>query len=825
MHDASHSAGQLRLHGQHLVDTTTDLLCFGSEPIAQSQDPPLLWIIGSPDEEIAHLGRGDACRASVPDPSSWADEAWRKRDALDDRPHEPPGQKVLLNQAREKQRGAHTLFHGFEHDQRVVGDEAFRPRRRQSESVEKQRPLMVGAVDERGAQQVMGLANFVPHGEIRRAYDPEALRRQPLRLETGPVAAPSPQGGIDAVARQIGKPFLNTDLQTVPERTGRQPGKLRREPLARKSGVDADDDRLPRRAVGEAGDRRIEARRRLVKMLRKSERFRSRHHAVSAAPEQQDPKLGLKFSDPHAYRALRHAKLAGGRTIAALAGRRLQRAQSREGRQTLHASLLKSLMRRRKPYRWVQRRPAGYGSDRMDLRLKRKPARPSAQDLRFPAWFLAAIAGLLCSSLAAPPALSSTGTAVPRPADESAAWVATWAASPQGAGPNGPPQFVNQTVRLVVHTSVAGRAARIRISNIYGDQPLEIGAAHLARYRGGGAIEPAGERALLFRGNPRAVVPAHGTLISDPTDIHVPSEADLAVSIYFPKRAAASTLHVLALQTSYVSPPGADWSASTRFDGGRKIHSWPFLSAVEIQAPAPAAAVVAFGDSTVDGDGSSLDSNRRWPNLLAHRLLRAGIPLSVVNEGLIANRLLRGASPAMRQQFGDIPGEAAVDRFARDVVRQAGARCVIIRLGTNDLGFAGSFTPASETVTARDLISGYERLRSLARRNRLIVIGTTIPPFKGTTLARGFHSDAKEAVRRQVNRWLRRSGQFDGLIDVDRILADSSDPAKLLPAYDSGDHLHPNDEGYRAIADAVPLSLLAARCERKSGSAQMVRSG
>lgn len=405
--------------------------------------------------------------------------------------------------------------------------------------------------------------------------------------------------------------------------------------------------------------------------------------------------------------------------------------------------------------------------------------------------------------------LAAGGAGATRHADN---WVVTWAAAPQQPPDDQAQHFTGQTLRLIVRTSLGGRTPRVRISNLYGSTPLRIEAAHLALRASEADIDPATDRPLLFHGKPAVLIPPHGEVLSDPVRLDLPPEADLAISLSLPSGVVGSTTHVLAKQTNYVSSQPGDRTGAAHFPVGRKLRSWPFLAAVEVRVARPAAAIVAFGDSLVDGDGSTADRNQRWPNLLAHRLLANGEPLAVVNEGIIANRLLRGIAPEMRKEFGGIPGEAGTERFERDVLAQPGVRCVIVRIGSNDLGFPGAFTPAAEAVSANDLIAGYRRLIARARQRGLFIFGTTIPPFEDATLAPGLYSGGKDAVRQQVNDWIRRGRAFDGIIDFDRMLRDPARPSRLQPRYDSGDHLHPNDEGYRALADAVPLSMLWPRC-------------
>lgn len=407
-------------------------------------------------------------------------------------------------------------------------------------------------------------------------------------------------------------------------------------------------------------------------------------------------------------------------------------------------------------------------------------------------WLATVSIGLTVSVTAAAAALPRTD------------WVGTWAAAPQPPMPGTIDRYRDQSLRLIVHVSAGGSQVRIHISNRYGNAPLTVGAAHIARRTTGADSDPASDRALTFGGRTSVTVPAHATVLSDPASLEVPALSDLAVSLYFPTAAETTTVHILAQQTSYVSRPG-DVTAAAHFPVAQRIDSWPFLAGVDIVATPTVFAVVPFGDSTVDGDGSTPDANRRWPDALAARLQQAGRNVAVLNEGLIGNRLLHDSPGG--STFGAALGESGLARFQRDALDQPGAKVVIVRIGGNDLGFLHALAPSGETVDANGLIGGYRRLITLAHQHGLSIMGTTIPPFENATL-RGYYTPAKEAMRQQVNAWIRTGGEFDATLDFDRILLDPNQPARLLPAYDSGDHLHPNDAGYRAIAAALPLATL-----------------
>jgi len=417
---------------------------------------------------------------------------------------------------------------------------------------------------------------------------------------------------------------------------------------------------------------------------------------------------------------------------------------------------------------------------------------------------------LLVPALAIPgpthPAMASSGSGE----QDNRRWIGTWATAPQPFLPGTLRNFHNRTVRLIVHTSAGGTRVRIRISNTFGDRPLTIGGARIARRAAGADVDSTSSRTLAFHGRSSTTVPARSTVVSDPVELDAPALSDLAISLYLPDSTAATTSHALALQTSYVASDPGDFTANARFPAAETITSWPFLTGVDVEASPNGAAIVAFGSSTTDGDGSTADANRRWPDVLAERLQKAAVrggEVGVLNQGIIGNRLLKDSPPQARARFGEALGQAGLTRFERDVLGQPGVRYVIIGLGINDIAFPGVFTPPTERVSARDIIGGYGRLIARAHRAGIRVIGTTITPFEG----RDSYTPDKEVVRRAVNSWIRDSAAFDVVVDFDAVLRDPSRPTRLLPAYDSGDHLHTNDAGYTAMGKAIPLALFEGR--------------
>jgi lysophospholipase L1-like esterase len=359
---------------------------------------------------------------------------------------------------------------------------------------------------------------------------------------------------------------------------------------------------------------------------------------------------------------------------------------------------------------------------------------------------------------------------------------------------------------------------RIKLSNTYGEQPLRIGGAHIARRSAGADIEPSSDRTLLFQGSRATTIAPRSMVTSDPVEFDVPALSDLAVSLFLPEPTETRTSHSLARQTSYVSPESGDATAAVKFPAGKTIQTWPFLTGVDVEVSDRGIAIVAFGSSLTDGDGTESDTNRRWPDVLAERLQKAAggkAEVGMLNEGIIGNRLLYDSPQKADNPFGAALGEAGLTRFERDVLAQAGVEYVIVGLGINDILFpAFPFTPANEVVRADDIISGYRQLIVRAHKKGVRVIGTTNPAFENSAfegLVAAFYTSEREATRQKVNDWIRSSGEFDGVVDLDEVLRDPDHPSQLLPAYDSGDHLHPNNAGCVAEGNAFPLELFHER--------------
>ncbi|MEU7949388.1 SGNH/GDSL hydrolase family protein [Micromonospora taraxaci] len=394
------------------------------------------------------------------------------------------------------------------------------------------------------------------------------------------------------------------------------------------------------------------------------------------------------------------------------------------------------------------------------------------------------VAALLCVPLAASPALARTRHDPAAGADGH--FAVTWAASAdrQGAGP------AERSYRLVVRTSVGGDALRIRLTNAFGEHPVTFASAYAGLQRQGAELVRGSNRRLTFGGQPSVTVPAGETVLSDPLTGRLAAQSNLVVSLHVTGAQGPTSGHGMAMQTSYATAGDhvAEEAATNWTD---TMTAWYWLDAVSVRTSTAISSVVALGDSITDGWASSTDANRRWPDYLSRRLQAApDSPVKgVANAGISGNKVL-----------ADGAGEAALHRFDSDVLSHPGASTVFVYEGINDI-------KAHTGVTVDDLTAGYRQLAERAHAAGRCVVGATVTAFKGWPE----YDAAGEAVRQGVNEWIRHSGVFDAVIDFDRITRSPYDPRALLPFFDSGDHIHPNDKGMQAMADAVDLAAL--RCD------------
>lgn len=399
-------------------------------------------------------------------------------------------------------------------------------------------------------------------------------------------------------------------------------------------------------------------------------------------------------------------------------------------------------------------------------------------------------------------------------------WVGTWATAvqaprviqlPPGPTPAAAPPaaagqpaavtgFNNQTIRQIVRTSIGGSQARVTFTNAYGTEQLTIGAAHVAVRDKDSAIVAGSGKALSFGGRPSMIIPPGASILSDPVSVAVPVLGDLAIDVFLPgdtsKGDSPLTLHVGAWQTNYVSTSG-NHAGATSFPVQTTTASYFFLARVDVTAPQGVTSIVTFGDSITDGTNSTPNTNNRWPNHLAKRIMAAGgATFGVLNGGISGNRVL-----------SDGLGVSALQRFDRDALGQPGVTHVVVLEGINDVGLSAGLIPGlpkrDPPPTAEDIIQGHLQLIARARLRGLTIYGATMTPYEGAR----YWTPEGEKVRQAFNQWIRTSKAYDAIIDFEAALKDPQNPTKFLPKYDSGDHLHPSDLGYQVMADTVDLAL------------------
>ena len=377
-------------------------------------------------------------------------------------------------------------------------------------------------------------------------------------------------------------------------------------------------------------------------------------------------------------------------------------------------------------------------------------------------------------------------------------WVGTWASSPQlGDTANAPPEpgFKDSTLRQIVRVSLGGKKLRVRFSNAFGKDPLTFTSAHVAVSAGASAIQPQTDKQLSFNGSPSITIPAGALMVSDPLSFDLPALSDLAVTIHLNDAPAAITAHPGSRTTSYLQ--SGDEVTAAELPKAATVEHWYFLNGVDVSGGASSASIVTLGDSITDGAKSTTNKNGRWPDALARRLQqnKGTAQIAVLNEGIGGNRLLRDGS-----------GPNALARFDRDVLAQSGVRWLIVLEGINDLGTrANARTRGEQAATLEQMIGAYEQIILRAHAHNIRVYGATILPYEGAF----YFTPEGEADRQAINKWIRTSGKFDGVIDWDAATRDPQHATRLSAAADSGDHLHPADGGYQIMGDAVDLKLFA----------------
>jgi lysophospholipase L1-like esterase len=385
--------------------------------------------------------------------------------------------------------------------------------------------------------------------------------------------------------------------------------------------------------------------------------------------------------------------------------------------------------------------------------------------------------------------------ALATPASAADQWVAAWSAPPDQDGP----ALAGKTIRQIVRPSVAGASVRVRLSNLYGATAATIGPVRIAKHAGAAAIQLATDRAITFGGKSTVTIAQGADALSDPVAFPLVAFEQVAISLYVVD-GKVSTLHGVGMQTAYIA--NGEVTAAAKLETSETDTSRYFLTDVEVAARSDARTVVVIGDSITDGVGSTLDSNRRWPDQLAERLQAdpALASIAVVNSGIAGNRLLNDAS-------APFIGPSLLSRFERDALSKPNVRWIIVLTGSNDISASDMLATAKDKVSAQQLITGLQQLVARAHARGIKVYAATLLPKAGVEKP-FIHTPESQMKRDEVNAWIRSSGAFDAVVDFARLMGDPARPDRLAPRYDSGDHLHPNDAGFAAMADAIELRLL-----------------
>jgi lysophospholipase L1-like esterase len=360
-------------------------------------------------------------------------------------------------------------------------------------------------------------------------------------------------------------------------------------------------------------------------------------------------------------------------------------------------------------------------------------------------------------------------------------------------GKFGAPGTAGSTLREIVHISLGGPSVRVILTNEFGLDPLTIGAASIAPSSGSSASTTGSATPLTFNGKPSIVIPPGALMLSDPVALKVAPASNLAVSLFLPDQPVNQlTFHPFADQTNYLVPGNLVTAPS--LDSPQTFFTWDFLKGIDVTADEKSASIVTFGDSITDGAHSTRDANARWPDVLANRLLanKKTANLGVLNQGIGGNRVLH-----------DTTGPSALARFDRDVLAQSGVKYLVIMESINDIGHAADPAKPYDVITADDLIAGLSQLATRAHTHGIKVYGATLTPYVGAK----YQSPAGEEMRQAVNKWIRTTNLFDGVIDFDKVTTDPTHPGMFLPLDDSGDHLHPGDAGYKAMGESIDLNL------------------